>query len=70
MPINWFWLKTYQIRCKDGTVRIIHKNIDDACPLAIPGWKADISADIKGLDQLKGSAKAKYEKKSTDCYSA
>lgn len=63
MPINWFWSKTHQVRCKDGSVRLIHKNIDHALPLSISNSQTDLSANLKGLEQLKGAAKAKYEKK-------
>jgi len=61
MLIGWFWKKTYRIRCPDGSVRIIYKNIDHACPLFINGWKADVGAGLKGLSNLSGDAKAKYE---------
>jgi len=58
MPMNWPWGKMYRVRCPDGTVRTIYKNIDHACPLFIPGWKADVGA---GITELSGEAKAKYE---------
>jgi hypothetical protein len=61
MGINWPWSKQRDIRCPDGTTRIIYKNIDDACPLFIPGFKTDITADISGLDELSGKLGAKYE---------
>lgn len=62
MNFNWPFSKTYQITCPDGTVRIIHKNIDDACPLTIKNWKAGVSADLKEeISQLNGKISGKYE---------
>ncbi|WP_321870880.1 hypothetical protein [Paraburkholderia tropica] len=41
----------------------MYKNIDDACPLFISGWKTDVSSEIKGISDLSAEAKAKYETK-------
>lgn len=60
MP-SWPWEKTYTVRCPDGTVRTVYKNINHACPLYIQGWKADLASEIKGVSDLSGEAKAKYE---------
>jgi hypothetical protein len=62
MPINWPWGKTKEIKCPDGTTRIVYKNIDEACPLVIPGWNAQMEAALNGASQLRGSVKARYEK--------
>lgn len=59
--MSWFWEKTYSVRCPDGSVRNIYKDINNACPLFINGWKTDVTADIKGVSSLSGEAKAKYE---------
>lgn len=56
------WGKTRDIRCPDKTTRILYKNIDDACPLFIAGFKADITADIKGAEDLSGKVAAQYER--------
>lgn len=61
MPINWYWSKTYTVNCPDGTTRTVYRDIDHACPLCIPGWKADVSADIKNLSNLSADASLKYE---------
>lgn len=61
MSFPWPWTKTRDMRCPDGTTRTIYKNIDDACPLFIPGFKADISGDIKGAAEFSGKVGAKYE---------
>jgi hypothetical protein len=61
MKFNWPWSKTYQVKCADGSSRTVYRNIDDACPLYISGWKGDISADLRGISELSGEAKAKYE---------
>lgn len=39
--------KSYQVRCPDGSIKTIYKNIDDAFPLSINGYEADISTKIK-----------------------
>lgn len=61
MLMNWPWGKIYRVRCPDGTLRTVYRDIDDACPLFIPGWKADVTAEIMGTSKLTGQAKAKYE---------
>ena len=61
MSINWPWGKMYDVRCPDGSVRTVYRNIDHACPLFIHGWKADVSADLKGIGDLSGDVKTKYE---------
>lgn len=61
MAMRWPWAKTYEVKCPDGTVRIVHRRIEDACPLFIPGWKADVGAEFKGIDSLTATARAKYE---------
>lgn len=62
MP-SWPWSKTYTVRCPDGTTRELHKDIDEAVPLSLKGFKADIEASVKGVPKLSGAAKAKYETK-------
>jgi hypothetical protein len=61
MRFPWIWSKTRDVRCRDGSTRTIYKNIDDACPLFIQGFKADLTGDIKGLEELSAKVGAKYE---------
>jgi hypothetical protein len=59
MIINWPFSKTYKIKCPDGTIKTVYRNIDHAFPLFIPGWQADIAADVKA--QELGAAHLKAE---------
>lgn len=59
----WPFSKTYNRRCSDGTVKTVYKNIDDAFPLHIPGWQGNLSATVKGLEQIEGSVKADFTSK-------
>lgn len=43
--------KTYEHRCPDGSHRIIHRNIDDAFPLALKGVRAKIDLDLAKLTE-------------------
>ena len=52
MPFNWPFSKTYKHPCPDGTVRIVHRCVDDAFPLFIPGWEGKMNGN---LEDLKGS---------------
>jgi len=56
--MGWF-SKTYQHKCPDGTVRIIHKNLDEAFPLSVKDKKGTTNVDIAA--QKLGSAKLKTE---------
>lgn len=59
--INWPWAKTYSVTCADGSTRQVYKDINVACPLFIPGWKADVTAEMSGLGDVAGAANGKYE---------
>jgi hypothetical protein len=61
--INWPFSKSYRVRCPDRTVKTIYRNIDDAFPLYIPGWKGDVRADIKAMEQATANVAAAYETK-------
>lgn len=58
--MKWSWGKTHRIRCPDGTERIVHKNVDDAFPLHIPGWTAKTGAEADYLKQVSGKLSAEY----------
>ncbi len=52
--------KTYKVRCPDGSVKTVYKNVDDAFPLHVPGWKANLSATGKFIDKVDANVKAEY----------
>jgi len=53
--------RTYKHRCPDGTHRIIHRNIDDAFPLALKGVQAKIELDLAKLtDSAAGTLGTEY----------
>ena len=41
--------RTYKVKCPDGTTRIVHRNVDDAFPLAIKEGSGRLSAMVKDL---------------------
>jgi len=49
------WSKSYVVKCPDRSERTVYKNVDDAFPLYIKGWKGKIknsagaSADSLGI---------------------
>jgi len=58
-----FSRKTYRVKCPDGTIRDVYKNVDDAFPLFIQGFQADVTAELKAIDGLSAKAKAAYATK-------
>jgi hypothetical protein len=44
-----FFRRTYKHRCPDGTVKTLHRNLDDAFPLYVPGIQTKMSADLGAL---------------------
>ena len=60
---SWPFSKTYRIRCPDGSIKTVYRKVDDAFPLFIPGWKGDVSAELKAFEQLPANIKANYETK-------
>jgi hypothetical protein len=65
MPINWPFSKTYKLKCPDGTIKTVYRNVDDAFPLFIPGWQASLAGAIKaqnfGSSEIKGEYASKIE---------
>ena len=55
----WF-SKTRNVKGPGGRTKILYKNIDDAFPLYIKGWKADLTAGFKVLDKASGNIKAEH----------
>lgn len=58
--MRWPFSKTYQVKCNDGTVKTVYRNVDNAFPLCLPGWKGDLSARGKILDKVNAELKAEY----------
>ena len=60
MPKWPFW-RTSKHKCPDGTTVIIHRNVDDAFPLYIPGWKGNLDANAQTHGNLASAGlKAEY----------
>ena len=58
--MRWLFSKTYQHKCPDGSVKVVFKNVDDAFPLFIPGWKGEVAADVKTSEIAIAQLKAEY----------
>ena len=61
--INWPFSKTYRHRCKDGSVKIVHRKVDDAFPFYIPGWKGKLDGNANIPMTGQGEIKGEYETK-------
>jgi hypothetical protein len=53
-------LKTYTVKCKDGSKKTVYKKINDAFPLYIPGWKGSINASGNYINQINANVKSEY----------
>ena len=58
--MRWLFWKTYKVRCPDGSLKTVYRNIDDAFPLYIPGWKAGVAATAKVGGKGSGELKGEY----------
>lgn len=56
----WPFWRTYKVRCSNGHTKTVYRNVDDAFPLFIPGWKANLSAAGKALDKVTAELKGEY----------
>jgi len=63
MIINFPFSKTYKHKCPDGTIRIIHRNVDNAFPLFIQTAKSKTNADIQGIKGVKGRLSTEHQTK-------
>ena len=57
------FFRTYKHRCPDGSVKTVYRNVDDAFPFFLPGWKAKIEGNVKVPVTAQGGLKGEYEKK-------
>jgi hypothetical protein len=62
MHFKWF-SKTYAVKCPDGSVKYIYKNIDHAFPLYIPGWQSKVVSGLEGIESIKANISADYTTK-------
>ena len=53
--MHWPFGKTRLIKCPDGSLRYVYKNMDDAFPLYAKDWKARFDVAVKGLQTIQGS---------------
>lgn len=54
-----FW-KTRKVKCTDGREITVHRNLDDAFPLHIPGLKASLKASGSFLNKASAGASSEY----------
>lgn len=53
--MRWPFQKTEKIKCPDGTIRIVYKDLDDAFPLVAKDWVRTRGVTVRILEELKGS---------------
>ena len=58
--MTWPFFRTYTVKCPNGHVKTVYRNVDDAFPLFIPGWKANLTAAGKVLDKVSAEMKGEY----------
>lgn len=62
----WSWVpfaKTYKLTCPDKSVRIIYKNVNDAFPLFIEGWEANLAGKVKEESGIEANIVGEYKTK-------
>ena len=65
ITMRWSWPfgKRYHVRCPDGSEKTVYRNIDDAFPLSIHGWKGDLAAEGRGIAGETAKLKGAYATK-------
>jgi hypothetical protein len=63
MVINWPFSRTYKHKGKDGTIRIGHKNVDDAIPLSVRDREGSVAAGVGAKELATAKANAKHASK-------
>lgn len=56
----WPFSKTYKVKGPNGQIKRVYRDVNDAFPLYIKGWKATLKAAGKVLDKVSGDIKAEY----------
>lgn len=54
---------TYTVKCPDGIKKILYKKVEDAFPLFIEGWEANVSTKIKKEALINGELDGSYKTK-------
>lgn len=62
MSFKWPFFRTRKIRCPDGTVRIVHKDIDDLFPLSISDHAVKADGGLKIPESLEANIGAELAK--------
>jgi hypothetical protein len=64
-PMSFYWpfSKTYKHKCPDGSIKLVHKNVDDAFPLFIPGWSGNLAAGARQAELANAELKGEYATK-------
>jgi hypothetical protein len=63
LKMRWPFSRTYKVRCPDGSEKVVYKNIDDAFPLFLPGFKASLDGGTKIPATANAEIRAVYESK-------
>lgn len=58
-----FFSKTYKHKCPDGSIKIIHKNIDDAFPLAVKDVETNSKGGLEAKDIASLNVSTDYKSK-------
>lgn len=53
----------FTVKCPDGTIRIVYKNLKDAFPLHIPGWGGKMDTSIEAVKGAPANLSAEYQSK-------
>jgi hypothetical protein len=63
MLINWFFSKTYRIKCPDGTIKSYVKDIDKAFPLSLKDTQAKIDSAVSLQKEATANLNVQYASK-------
>ena len=56
----WPFPKTYKVKGPNGQIKTVYRDVNDAFPLYIKGWKANLKAAVKVLDKASVDIKAEH----------
>jgi len=61
--MNIPFFSTYKIKCPDGSVRIVNRNINDAFPLYIQGAQGKAKIGLNAVDEIRAEVNADFATK-------
>jgi hypothetical protein len=61
--VGLHWSKTYKVKCCDGSVKIVYRNIDDALPFAVYSPSASIKASVDSTPAASRQISGDYQRK-------